>query len=39
MHQRTKILLKSMQMIFRDIMIFFFDFHMAIGHHFEFLKA
>jgi len=37
MHQHTKILLKSVQMIlrYRD----FFDFQDGNGHHVEFLKA
>ena len=37
MHQHTKILRTSVQMIltYHD----FFDFHIAIGHHAEFLKA
>jgi len=38
MHQHTKILLKSAQMILRNH-DFFFTFQIAIGHYVEFLKA
>jgi len=36
MHQHTKIMLKLVQMI--SEISFFYTFHMAIGHHVEFLK-